>query len=82
MKLDYSPHFVRSYHKAPFDIQRAFDRQSARLVQDLHHPSLRAKKYGVAGNLWQARVNDSWRFYFTIEGDICRLHEIKSHPKR
>ena len=82
MKLDYSLHFVRSYHKAPLDIQRAFDKQSARLVQDMHHPSLRAKKYGAAGDLWQARVNDSWRFYFTIEGDTCHLHEIKTHPKR
>jgi hypothetical protein len=82
MKLAFSPHFVRSCQKAPIDVQRAFDRQSARLLQDLHHPSLRAKEYGTAGDLWQARVNGSWRFYFTIENDSYRLHEIKAHPKR
>ena len=82
MTLAFSPHFVRSYRKAPAAVQRAFDKQSALLLENLHHPSLRAKKYGVAGDLWQARVNDSWRFYFTIEGGEYRLHEIRVHPKK
>ena len=81
MTLDFSPHFSRSYRKAPAAVQRAFDKQSFLLLQNLHHPSLRAKKYGVAGDVWQARVNDSWRFYFTIEGNVYRLHEIRAHPK-
>jgi len=49
MTLDCSPHFVRSYRKAPAAVQRAFDKQSALLLEDPRHPSLRAKKYGVAG---------------------------------
>jgi hypothetical protein len=81
MKFEYSPHFVRSYSKAPLTIQRAFDKQSALLLHDPGHPSLRAKKYGGAGNLWQARVTDSWRFYFTIAGDTYCLHELRAHPK-
>lgn len=81
MRFEYSPHFARSYSKAPAVIQQAFDKQSALLLLDLRHPSLRAKKYGGAGNLWQARVTGSWRFYFTIEGDSYCLHEIKAHPK-
>lgn len=82
MTLDFSPHFVRSYRKAPVAVQRAFDKQSALLLEDPRHPSLRTKKYGVADDVWQARVNDSWRFYFTIEGDTYRLHEIRAHPKK
>jgi plasmid maintenance system killer protein len=31
--------------------------------------------------LWSARVNDDWRFYFTIDGDTYTLHEIQPHPK-
>ena len=81
MRFEYSPHFVRSYSKAPLTIQRAFDKQSALLLQDFRHPSLRAKKYGGAGSLWQARVTGSWRFYFAIEGDTYRLYEIRAHPK-
>jgi mRNA interferase RelE/StbE len=82
MTFAFSPHFARSYRKAPAAVQRAFDKQSALLLQNLHHPSLRAKKYGVTGDLWQARANDSWRFYFTIEGDVYHLHELRTHPKK
>jgi mRNA-degrading endonuclease RelE of RelBE toxin-antitoxin system len=82
MKLAFSPHFARSYQKAPPAIQRAFDKQSSLLLQNLRHPSLQAKKYGVAGELWQARATGAWRFYFTIEGDTYHLHEIKVHPTK
>jgi len=51
------------------------------LVQDLHHPSLRAKKYDEASDLWQARVNYARRFYFRIEGNVYLMDEIKQHPK-
>jgi hypothetical protein len=53
MKLAYSPHFLRSYNKAPAQIRSAFDKQSALLLQNLRHPSLRAKKYDATGDLWQ-----------------------------
>jgi hypothetical protein len=82
MRLLFSPHFVRGYNKAPQAVQQAFDKQSEFLLADFRHPSVRAKKYGVPGDLWQARVNDSWRFYFTIEGDVYHLHEIRVHPKK
>jgi len=50
-------------------------------MQNLQHPSLRAKKYDEANNIWQARVNKDWRFYFSIEGDKYWLHDIMAHPK-
>jgi hypothetical protein len=30
---------------------------------------------------WQARVNDDWRFYFTMEGDTYLIRDIAPHPK-
>jgi hypothetical protein len=42
----------------------------------LNHPSLRAKKFDEAKGRWQARVNDDWRFYFTIDRDTYRISEI------
>ncbi len=81
MKLTFSPHFVRSYTKAPLAIQRAFDKQSLLLLQDLRHPSLRAKKYDEGTDKWQARVNQDWRFYFRIVGDTYIITEIIAHPK-
>jgi hypothetical protein len=81
MRLDRTPHFLRAYNKAPQRVQKAFDKQAVLLLQDLHHPSLHAKKYDEARNLWQARVNYTWRFYFKIVGDVYLLEEIKHHPK-
>ncbi len=81
MKLDQAPHFVRSYSKAPKEIQQAFDKQSLLLLQNLRHPSLHAKKYDESLNLWQARVTGSWRFYFKIVNDTYRMEEIKRHSK-
>jgi len=81
MILDYSKHFLRSYDKAPKEIQQTFHKQSLLLLQNLRHPSLHAKKYDKGKDLWQARVTGAWRFYFTIVGDTYRMDEIKAHPK-
>jgi mRNA-degrading endonuclease RelE of RelBE toxin-antitoxin system len=81
MHLHYSERFLRSYANAPRTIQRAFDRRIALLVQNLRHPSLRAKKYDEANDIWQARVNGGWRFYFTIQGDTYHLIDMIPHPK-
>jgi hypothetical protein len=81
MQFAYSSHFLQNYSKAPVSVQRAFDKQSALLFTSLRHPSLKAKKYAGADNLWQARVNRDWRFSFTSERDTYCLQEIKAHPK-
>jgi mRNA-degrading endonuclease RelE of RelBE toxin-antitoxin system len=81
MQLHYTERFRRSYASAPPNIQRAFDRRVAFLVKNLRHPSLRAKKYDEARNIWQARVNSGWRFYFTIEDDTYHIIDIIPHPK-
>jgi len=71
----------RDYRGAPRAVQRAFDKQVRFLVSDLHHPSLRAKKYDEANNLWQARANRDWRFYFTVGRDLYTIVTIVAHPK-
>jgi mRNA-degrading endonuclease RelE of RelBE toxin-antitoxin system len=81
MRLRYSKHFLKQYADLPAAVRKAFDKQSAFLLQNLQHPSLHAKKYDEALDIWQARVNRDWRFYFTIEDNQYHLHEIKPHPK-
>lgn len=81
MRPYFSKRFVQSYISTPLAIQQVFDRKLELLLRDLRHPSLRAKKYDEAHNIWQARVTRNWRFYFTIEGDTYRLIDIISHPK-
>ena len=81
MILDFSKHFQRSYSKVPKAVQEAFDKQSQLLLQNLYHPSLRAKKYDEGRGIWQARVNYTWRFYFKIVGNVYLMEEIRNHPK-
>jgi hypothetical protein len=81
MTASYSKRFLKQYAVAPLPVRKAFDKQASLLLRNLNHPSLHAKKYNEALDLWQARVNRDWRFYFTIEGELYHLHEIVKHPK-
>ena len=79
MQIRTTRHFDRAYAKAPPVIKRALLKQASFLLDDIQHPSLRAKKYDA--ERWQARVSRDWRFYFRIEGDIYVLLDIMPHPK-
>lgn len=80
-RLYYTERFLRSYKNAPPVVQQSFDRRASLLIKNLRHPSLRAKKYDETHDIWQARVNGGWRFYFRIEGDTYHLIDIIAHPK-
>ncbi len=73
--------FLKSYGTAPRSVQRACDKQILFLMNDLRHPSLHAKKYDESRNVWQARINDDWRFYFVIQNDMYILISMTPHPK-
>lgn len=81
MRWQHSERSRKSYQAAPPVVQKAFDKQVRLLAANLHHPSLRAKKYDESRDIWQARVNLDWRFYFTIMGDTYCIEDIISHPK-
>ena len=81
MKADYSRLTGKTLKDLPEAVRRAFFKQIKFLEQNLMHPSLHAKKYDESLNLWQARVNKSWRFYFLIQDDICYIVAIIPHPK-
>ena len=66
---------------APEAVRKAFFKQVGFLEGDLRHPSFRAKKYDESAGIWQARVNDDWRFYFRIIGDRFRILKVIPHPK-
>jgi len=73
--------FTQELVRAPADIQRRFLKQLAYLLRELRHPGLHAKKYEESRDIWQARVNGGWRFYFRIQGDTYILESIRPHPK-
>ena len=81
MKVRYSHAADKQYDALSPSLKRAFDKQLTALVSDIRYPSLRAKKFDEATGLWQARINDSWRFYFLIANDIYFIIGIRDHPK-
>ena len=80
MELVFAERFDQSLRQAPAPVQRAFWKQARFLLSNLHHPSLRSKKYEGADDLWQARVNRDWRFYFRIIGDKYCMVDITAQP--
>lgn len=81
MKLDYAPRALAALEGAPEKIRRVFYKQVRMLSINLRHPSLRTKKYDDGKGWWQARVNDDWRFYFTIVNETCVIQDVIKHPK-
>jgi mRNA interferase RelE/StbE len=81
MKVAFSDRAIEALKDAPVSVRRAFEKQIRFLVNDLHHPSLRAKKYDEGRDLWRARVNRDWRFYFTIVGNRYQIEDVIPHPK-
>ena len=57
MNSGYSRRARRSLDDASDQVRKAFFKQGKFLEQNLHFPSLRAKKYDEEASLWQARVN-------------------------
>ena len=81
MKVEYSDAVRQALQGAPDAVKKAFFKQIKFLECDLHHPSLRAKKYDQGRNRWQARVNKAWRFYFAIVDDVYHIIKVIPHPK-
>jgi len=81
MKVEYGDAVNSALEDAPSAVRKAFFKQVGLLARDLRHPSLRAKKYDEAGDIWQARVNRDWRFYFLIVDDTYRVLRLIPHPK-
>lgn len=81
MRYEFTSKFAKSYHSFPNSTQLKFDKQLGYLLKNIKHPSLHAKKFDEAEDIWQARVDQNIRFYFKINDDIYILLNIKNHPK-
>ena len=79
MRVARSPRFLRNFSSLPELIQKKFNKQLFYLLSDFRHPSLRTKKFDETQGIWQARVDDHFRFYFQMDGDIYILVNILPH---
>ena len=71
--------FMKELRMFPPKIQAKFWKQLNLLLKNLRHPSLATKKYGGVTDLWQARLDYHFRFYFRIVEDIYIIVSIEKH---
>ena len=81
MTASFTLRFRKQYQRLSLERQAKFDKQLTFLLCNLRHPSLRAKKFDETNDIWQARVDDDYRFYFQIDGETYLLLSIIPHPK-
>ena len=81
MKWQHTTRSKQDYNRASSSVKKAFDKRVQLLANNLLHPSLHAKKYDETADVWQARVNRSWQFYFKIDRDTYLITRIVPHPK-
>lgn len=79
MRAEFTEKFDEIYHSLPSAVRRGFDKQLRYLLINLRHPSLRAKKYDETNDVWQARVDGHYRFYFRIHGDTYEILNLPKH---
>lgn len=79
MRIVFSEPFQKRYKYSSDLLKKRFKKQLVFLVKDLRHPSLRAKKFNEAEDVWQARINGHYRFYFQIRGDTYHILNIRKH---
>lgn len=77
----YSEKFIKAYGRLPLSIQRKVDKQIKFLLQDLRHPSIRAKKLEGFQNVWEGRVDRSYRFVFTIQDETITFIGVGPHDE-
>ena len=80
MKVFHTATSSKAFDEAPPEVQKSFLKQAGFLKKNLQYPSLHARKYDESGDLWQARVNKSWRFYFKIIKATYLILDIIPHP--
>lgn len=80
MNVSYAPHFEERLRELPIEVQKKFGKQVSFLLIDFRYPSLQVKKYGGLKDVWQARVDKDYRFYFRVKTEVYELVDICRHP--
>jgi mRNA-degrading endonuclease RelE of RelBE toxin-antitoxin system len=81
MEIQFTEKATKEYLLLDPKICKQADKQFDFLVSDYRHKSLNVKKYNKKLEIWQGRINKSWRFYFHIINDVYYIFDIKNHPK-
>lgn len=79
MRYEITRPAARALRSLPKPLRKLASKQFNLLSSDLRHPSLHAKKYDEAGDIWQGRITRGYRFYFRVLGDAYRILSVTKH---
>jgi mRNA-degrading endonuclease RelE of RelBE toxin-antitoxin system len=77
--IEFSETFKKLYKKLPGHIQDKINKQLCFLVANIRHPSLAVHQIEGTGGIWEAYVDDSYRFTFEILKDRYFLRVVGAH---
>lgn len=81
MRVKFSATAMEQFEALPKTVQAKAEKQFIHLATDIRHPSLKAKKYKGYDDVWQARIDRTWRFYFHIIKPHYVIVSIITHPR-
>lgn len=80
MIITFTDKALKGYRKLPLATKKKADKQFKFVVNNMYYPSLNTKKMeGV--NLWEARIDRSYRFTFEKHKDEIILRTVGQHDE-
>lgn len=79
MKITRTDPFKKDFKKLPKEIRIKTEQSLRFLVENIHHPSLRARKMEGVRDIWEASVTMQYRITFEIRKDAYVLRRIGTH---
>jgi len=79
MKIRKLPRFVKQYGGLPKHIREKVDKQLKLFVENPWHPSLRIRRRRGTRDIWYGRIDDDYRFTFSMEREVAILRTVGSH---
>lgn len=81
-KIKFTRRFLRSFARLPASVQEKLKKQLSLLVDNPRHPSLQSKPIRGAPGLYEARLDDAYRFTYEREAnDTLVLRVVGKHDQ-
>lgn len=79
MRIAFTDQFKKAFDHLPAVVQKKTLRHVRLLAADLRHSGVKAKKMTSVGDVWEGRVDQSYRFTFEITGDTLVFRDVGTH---
>ncbi len=78
-ELIFTQRFQKNFQDLPASIQKRFDQKLSLFLENPRHPSLQIHRYLGQKDIWEAYVNSSYRFTFSITDTSIIFRNIGPH---